>query len=544
MAPRRLGLAWWPDDDEPPFSGARVARETFLQALLRHGTVDVELFARPGDVARVARYARLQGGPGPARRRPTVRTTALLHDSLGQGPLHAWHEPRGLIWPCLTIRRLRGGHYPITAMTHAVSAASYLRAMFLRMLLEDVRPADSLICASSSGRRAVEHLFAATAEEVHRRCGARLTYRGRLDVIPLGVDVERFRPRPRAPARHRLGLPAPATVLLWVGRLSASHKADLLPFLQVVQRVRAATRRDVWLLLAGPEWAPREGARLTRRAAELGLGGAFRWVPGLEDAALAYAASDVFVSPVDSPQEMFGLTPLEAMAAGLPAVVADWDGYRETVVDGVTGFLVPTAWAPCDDEAAVMAALDFGWEDDHLALAQSVSIDLDALEQRLSLLVLDRALRRRLGRQAREHVVARFAWPLVIRRYEDLWAELGRIARTPGARRPVQGWVGRPVFHRAFGHFASRTLEDESPVAATEAGLRVAAGAEPLPWRRVPLDTTVLMGMLERLSAAAPGAVPLGRLVGRGAARRGWRVRHALWLLKQGLARAPRRSVP
>ena len=55
-----------------------------------------------------------------------------------------------------------------------------------------------------------------------------------------------------------------------------------------------------------------------------------------------WSAPDIFVSLVDNVQETFGLTPLEAMAAGLPVVASDWDGYRETVRHGVDGFLVPT----------------------------------------------------------------------------------------------------------------------------------------------------------------------------------------------------------
>ena len=38
--------------------------------------------------------------------------------------------------------------------------------------------------------------------------------------------------------------------------------------------------------------------------------------------------------------------PIEAMAAGLPVVVSDWDGYRFTVRDGIEGFLVPTLGGP------------------------------------------------------------------------------------------------------------------------------------------------------------------------------------------------------
>src|SRR6185437_9144143 len=59
-----------------------------------------------------------------------------------------------------------------------------------------------------------------------------------------------------------------------------------------------------------------------------------------------WAGADVFISLVDNIQETFDITPVEAMAAGLPVVVSDWDGYRSTVRDGVEGFLIPTLGGP------------------------------------------------------------------------------------------------------------------------------------------------------------------------------------------------------
>ena len=52
----------------------------------------------------------------------------------------------------------------------------------------------------------------------------------------------------------------------------------------------------------------------------------------------ALAAADIAVFLVDNPQETFGLAVVEAMAAGLPLVVSDWNGYRDLVRDGMDGF--------------------------------------------------------------------------------------------------------------------------------------------------------------------------------------------------------------
>lgn len=58
------------------------------------------------------------------------------------------------------------------------------------------------------------------------------------------------------------------------------------------------------------------------------------------------AAADLFLSLVDNFQETFDLAAVEAMVAGLPVVVSDWDGYRYTMRDGVNGVLVPTLGSP------------------------------------------------------------------------------------------------------------------------------------------------------------------------------------------------------
>ncbi len=61
--------------------------------------------------------------------------------------------------------------------------------------------------------------------------------------------------------------------------------------------------------------------------------------------AATWRAADVFISLADSVQETFGLTPVEAMAAGLPVIASDWNGYKETVREGLDGFRILT-WAP------------------------------------------------------------------------------------------------------------------------------------------------------------------------------------------------------
>ena len=90
-------------------------------------------------------------------------------------------------------------------------------------------------------------------------------------------------------------------------------------------------------------------------------------------------AADLFLSLVDNPQETFGLAPVEAMAAGLPVVVSDWDGYRATVSDGVEGFRVPTlapGYARQGEELALEHDLGMLTYQDYVgAVAQHVAVN-------------------------------------------------------------------------------------------------------------------------------------------------------------------------
>ena len=130
-----------------------------------------------------------------------------------------------------------------------------------------------------------------------------------------------------------------------------------------------------------------------------------------------WAAADIFFSLVDNPQETFGLTPVEAMAAGVPVIVSDWDGYRYTVTDGHEGFRIPTL-APSRSQQGV----DLSFSHDHGllsyqdyvgAVAQHVAVDVEAAAVAIARLADNPSLRHRMGDAGRQTVKQRFDWPLV-----------------------------------------------------------------------------------------------------------------------------------
>src|SRR5262249_43937309 len=133
-------------------------------------------------------------------------------------------------------------------------------------------------------------------------------------------------------------------VVLFVGRLSFHAKAHPFPMFQGVAEAARATGRKVHLVLSG--WAANDsilnafldGARTFAANVRVTLVDSLK--PELRFG--IWHAADIFTSLSDNLQETFGLVIVQAMSCGLPVVASDWDGYRDLVVDGETGYLVPT----------------------------------------------------------------------------------------------------------------------------------------------------------------------------------------------------------
>jgi glycosyltransferase involved in cell wall biosynthesis len=222
-------------------------------------------------------------------------------------------------------------------------------------------------------------------------------------VIPSAVNVEVYAPVERDEARRRIGLETDDPVVVYVGRMM--RRKDVRNVVRAVARLVARGDARVRLLLVGgetvepdPLTTPEIG-ELRRLAAELGIADRVIFTGKRQPSQLRdyYSAGDVAVT---TPwYEPFGLTPLEAMACGRPVIGSAVGGITFTVADGETGFLVPPR-------------------------------DPDALADRLALLLADRELRQRMGRQARQRVEREFTWPVVAERTAALYTEVLHAGRT------------------------------------------------------------------------------------------------------------------
>jgi glycosyltransferase involved in cell wall biosynthesis len=157
--------------------------------------------------------------------------------------------------------------------------------------------------------------------------------RGRdVEIIPSSVDLDRFRPdSDGGDVRRRLGI-ADRRVIAFAGRLVPHKGVD--DILRALVRLPA----DVALLVVGrgPDLAS-----LTELARRLGVLDRVRFCPSVSDQELPsyLRAADVFVFPSVNRLEGFGLVVAEALACGLPVIIADIPGVREVIEPGREGLL-------------------------------------------------------------------------------------------------------------------------------------------------------------------------------------------------------------
>lgn len=202
-------------------------------------------------------------------------------------------------------------------------------------------------------------------------------------VIPVGTDVEKFRPDEtiRERTRNKLGIADKEVVLLNVSELE--QRKGTWRVIEALPYVRKKFPKIRYLILGKGEYQ----ASLEKRVEELNLRDCVKFLGTTTDLVSFYSAADIFIMLPD--HEANSIASHEAMACELPLIVANTGGFGE-VVDSTCARLVNI-----DDRGEIVMSI--------LELAENPE------------------LRRELGRQGRKMIQKRLTWDVISDQLIDLF---------------------------------------------------------------------------------------------------------------------------
>lgn len=447
--------------------GRQAAGEGFLKALVQHGTADY-LYCYADSQTEFAEFCqRIQ--PWMKRSRQVQWLPTSNHQLLAQAG--TIYHPDPLLSKVAWTRRFgeqRG--YSICGVTHTIASTGVMEGIS-DLLIAPVQSWDALICTSVAVKTAIERLLNTWAEYLAQRTGGKPNIDIQLPIIPLGVDCDAFdrgdnSTNIKRSLRQILGIPQDEIVVLFVGRLCFYAKAHPVPMYLALEKAAQATKTKIHFVQAGWFEDEREQVSFKESARMFCPSVNCIFVDGRKPEIRAgiWSTADIFISLVDNIQETFGLTPIEAMAAGLPVIVTDWNGYQESVRHEIDGLRVPTLMpAP-----GLGLDLAFGYLSDSLNYSgyiahssMTIAVDIDAASRALVELIVNPELRKRLGENGRQRARQTYDWKVVIASYENLWQELAEIRATASISTPVlPNKPPAPLCDdpfRLFAHYTSTT---------------------------------------------------------------------------------------
>jgi alpha-maltose-1-phosphate synthase len=358
----------------------------------------------------------------------------------------------------------------LCGVTHTISSIGVLQQIEAQVS-GPFAPWDALVCTSNSVRKVVHEVWQSEKNRLARRLGVPMVH-PRLPmtpVIPLGVHADDFKTRPelRRQARAAWGVADDDLVVLFVGRLSFHSKANPVPMYHACARAKTLTARRIQCVEFGMFANSAVEKSYQQAANACGIEPIRMSGREHEHLRLAYAGADVFLSLSDNIQESFGLTPLEAMASGLPVIVSDWDGYKESVREGQDGFLISTSqnghapsFQPLVDQY-VDGRLNYDMYIAHAHL--QVAVDIGQCAQRLAMFANDPSLRLKMGASGQDRVRQFYDWRVVMPQYQNLWLaqeEMRLGHRTDDSHRAPS--ASNPL--KLFDHYPTVRLAPDTPL--------------------------------------------------------------------------------
>lgn len=225
-----------------------------------------------------------------------------------------------------------------------------------------------------------------------------------VEIIPFGVDIEKFTPRPNRSVTNGVTIGVVKT-------LEPKYGIEYLIRAFAILRARFP---NVSLVVVG-------GGRLRRHLEELsrslGVPNHITFSGSVpHERVVDYLHTfDIFVVPSVLDSETFGVAAVEAAACGLPVVASNVGGLPGVVRDGVTGFLVP----PRNPQALA-----------------------DTLER----LIRNPNLRTRMGQAGRDMVLEQYRWEKCVDRQEEVYARYApaKVGNSPWAKLSESTVLGIP----------------------------------------------------------------------------------------------------
>ena len=443
-----------------------------------------------------------------------------------------------------------GTAFGICGITHTTASHDIMDAIG-NMQLAPVEPWDALICTSKAVRAATELQLEATRDYLTHRLGATNHNSPILETIPLGINTDEFafNAASRKKWRAELDIPEDAIVALYVGRFNMQAKMNPVPMGIAMELAAKKLGKPLYWIMSG--WAADEKYAEayhgeTRKACPSVQ---YRIVDGRRPEARfsIWSAADFFLSLSDNVQETYGLTPLEAMAAGIPCVVSDWDGYRESVRHGLDGFRI-ASYAPRPGAGRDLAfRYSQGWDSYSYyigAASQMTAIDVEAAAEAIVQLASDSELRKRMGQAAQTQARTVLDWKAIIPRYEALWEEQNKRRLAAIARQTVRNTADDPWRldpFRLFGSYPTEWLTPSTMVSLTP-GMSWAEAKDRLTGKLANytphmLPTVEETEILYAAVAAQPQASVADLMAVFPPGRRVFMERAVLWFAKYGVVR-------
>ena len=327
--------------------------------------------------------------------------------------------------------------YSLIGITHT-TASHNIMTIIKDMIVSPLMPWDALICTSESVRSTVETIHSDYLEYLDLRLGINKKPKFQLPVIPLGINIDDFTFNHELdPIKAKYKIDGDDINIIFVGRISFHAKAHNIPMFLALEQLSKDVDKKINFIMAGwfpneavEKWIKEEGDKLCPSVNLIYVDGRNQ-----QNKFDIFSIGDIFFSLTDNIQETFGLTPLEAMASEMPVVVSDWDGYRETVRDGIDGFRVKTTSFPEQLSNALAYRFDIGADTyDRYCGYHSLftAVDIEESIEKLKLLITNDDLRKELGKNARENAVNKFSWSTILTKYEELSDELNEIRLSDG----------------------------------------------------------------------------------------------------------------